>query len=922
MTLAIFLFSHPGFARSPQQLPIIAGKIQGYANCIQCGGRFICGYTEETVKLRYLRSYKKQTVANHCAQKSHDIKESVRVNDGPRTEESVRWEEYYSSILKKIQENKGGNLKYKEEKGFPYSDFYRYTEKLSGKSKKQQKALINKSKKQLKQLEEDHVVLPIVSIQDFDDYLGDRENKRLDIEYVEYVKNLLTLHPSELEESSIGTGIFIKAIVPNKNLKEKMSAQFGSRAMGGKNNASGGGGGGSSTKGSGSEGKQKRGTASLSTSSVSDSAIYDDNGMIINSKLRADEKAKQKAINSAALLKEARLEIGKSNQRRRNWAKAAARNGSSAYYRPNSTTYDYMSEIYRSKGDSLCAGGNNQQNAQYGREMSRSIASTWGNADSNLGQSVISEDLNNTIQNALNASSQQNCQITLKSIFEDDTPNLVSEAKVSADEVEVQVAKDEAREKRYQRYIASSTDETTPPKRDKPRSRPETDETPEGPQITLTAANNPVSGTDALVTGQAIAMKNGINGMGQSSGKTNQSARPGKTRRQGTQTLPVSFGLIEERQNNNFSSGVTNYSVRDSCDKFKGETPLLPILELLENNTLCSHQEIVSRCSQGIQHNISNSCEDLYLKRYFPNIESNFSAVEAKLEEAEWSDDEKQKLKIRKAHRLLTNKFKEAQKDSKKFCQSLSDAHNVSAKSLNNAFGDSNGSSFSSFVENNPESLIDKIRSSYSMLDEIPSKLSSSDIKRFIKASFDQKRKEATPNFCRMYEAAIRSPSDINDSSWKLEKTSQTISGPTRDLFYALFKDDLGNERKKYNGLSLTKKKFYKIKCSKINKMANSKLKDLNQLSENIDKMEQLLSKEESDFNYVMKNEFLVKEAKILSNQILYSALAEKDKVYTIDDNEKSIWGKSIKDIGIIKDLKVSCTDSPSRLPTSNTDSN
>ena len=192
-----------GFSFSPVQaqpeLGIVGGKIQDQANCILCGGRFLCGATSETVKLQYSRTSLQQPIKAHCAKKSREIAESLRLNQRARSEEELRYQRFHENYLLPIDANKGGRLTYKEEQGFAYEDFVLYLSATKKLPPDARKAAEQSNRLKRTRLEEDHVLLPVLSELQFKETFGSSlPVGRVSEEYRQYVIDLITTHPSYL----------------------------------------------------------------------------------------------------------------------------------------------------------------------------------------------------------------------------------------------------------------------------------------------------------------------------------------------------------------------------------------------------------------------------------------------------------------------------------------------------------------------------------------------------------------------------------------------------------------------------------------------------------------------------------------------------------------------------------------------------
>lgn len=441
-------------ARSSYAEPIVNGRLQAKANCIQCAGRFLCGHTDQVVKLKYMRTYKDQSIKAHCSQMSHEVKESIRTNGGePRSEEAVRYKDYFEQFVAKIQKNKGGKLSYKEEKGFPFSDFVFYTLPTSKVSKTTKAKNIKKAKKTLRTMRKENVVLPVVSIEDYKQHMSAASKSgRLDVEYQNYVKNLLVLHPSELEEASVGTGIYIKGLTPNTALKNKMAKAFGERAT--QNQLGGSGSAGTRVAGKSGGNSQARMPSNIGSGdkTKSDANVqYDENFKIINTE-KQQKKARDAARKTSSTLLKTSLNEQKAKTDRQSWLKGTSPD-SKPYFRDTTTGYNALKTLFSTGSNSPCGQGNTKSARSFASSASSAIIKDYGTGvDTTLSRTQATDELQAQIQDALNSGNSDNCLSDLRMNFSNPDKNRMV-ASVTKDSQSAEVEVEEER-----KLLAASSD--------------------------------------------------------------------------------------------------------------------------------------------------------------------------------------------------------------------------------------------------------------------------------------------------------------------------------------------------------------------------------------------------------------------------------------------------------------------------------
>lgn len=578
----------PVYAGVKAKAPIVNGNIQFHANCIQCGGRFVCGATDQNVKLKYLRNYETLSIQEHCYKKSHDISESIRINQNPRTEEAVRYQDYFSQIVLPINENKGGKLLYKQEKGFLYADLFRFTEPTKGLSKSQRKQVIQKARKKVSEMKKDRVLLPVVSMQDYRDLSGNRD--RIDIEYQEYVKNLLLLHPSELEERPVGTGIFVKAVAIDEKLKSKFAANFGARATGAANLAGGGSGGAPGSGGEEQQGAQKRGIASKAGS---DTIELDENLNVINAKTQKQKNAKEQEAASRALLQKALNEQAKVSVRKLpNFSTSGFKPSTYSYNRNIQSAYDFIAEINRSGDNSLCDVGSTSASQNTIASGSAKVAAAYG-ADSGLENgSLVAPKIQSTASSALSASSSDECRFKLKSIF--NTPEdfrLIAGVEDDAKSAEQVVAQQERQRERGSSLFGGGS---------RSRSVASTS-TPESGELDLDVEIDVVP--DSTSSLALASLPTGLAGDGNlpqiSSGTVPKAEKDPKLNPGGGQT--------RNEDNDPRIVKIGGYIAKVTCTSANW---VEEIIKLSSSNSLtCKQWEATSKCKEKANHSLKDLCK-------------------------------------------------------------------------------------------------------------------------------------------------------------------------------------------------------------------------------------------------------------------------------------------------------------------------
>ncbi|MEC9283673.1 MAG: hypothetical protein VX642_13260 [Bdellovibrionota bacterium] len=392
-----FLFINTAFAQR-SKLPVIHGKIQLHANCIQCGGRFLCGHTDEVTTLSYNRKNLRQSIKAHCAQKSNDISEALRIKGSATSEEELRYQKYHEDILLSIDANKGGRLKYKEEKGFAYSDFFRYLQPTKNLSSEERKRVIDQNKQQVGILKQDNTLLPVLSIQDFKDTRGELIRPgRLEAEYQNYVKDLMVAHPSYLFEEPKNSGLYIKSLSQNAALQERLAKKFD---LGGRNVASLGGGSGStygkSSSGGGSDEDQGEG---VSNSSPEDQVIYDQNGKNITAEVKAKERKKER-IKAQRESDAARIEKERSKGGIQQKQLSMYKSGDASKIYWNDTSFGATAKAIMGTNPStdICNGNNTDQTNRKIGQYSNTITQAGGASDGYTSDAQFNELTESLIQ--------------------------------------------------------------------------------------------------------------------------------------------------------------------------------------------------------------------------------------------------------------------------------------------------------------------------------------------------------------------------------------------------------------------------------------------------------------------------------------------------------------------------------------------
>lgn len=366
-----FLLFNSAFAKR-NKLPVIHGKIQSHANCIQCGGRFLCGHTDEVTTLSYNRKSLRQSIKAHCAQKSNDISEALRVKGSATSEEELRYQKYHEDVLLSIDANKGGRLRFKEEKGFAYSDFFKYLQPTKNLNASEKKKVYSQNKRQVSILKKDNTLLPVLSIQDFKDTRGELLRPgRLEAEYQNYVKDLMVAHPSYLFEEPKDSGLFIKSLSQNAALQERLAKKFD---LGGRNVASlGGGSGGAAKAGKTGAPSETDSSEGVSASSPEDELIYDQNG-----KIQASEKAKlQRETDPVRVEKDG----NKGGYQQKQLSMFKSGDSSKTYWNDTSFNATAKAIMGTNPNTDICNGNNTDQTTKKIGQYSNTITQAGGASD-------------------------------------------------------------------------------------------------------------------------------------------------------------------------------------------------------------------------------------------------------------------------------------------------------------------------------------------------------------------------------------------------------------------------------------------------------------------------------------------------------------------------------------------------------------
>ncbi|MAF90010.1 MAG: hypothetical protein VX583_01625 [Bdellovibrionota bacterium] len=375
-----FLLFNSAFAKR-NKLPVIHGKIQSHANCIQCGGRFLCGHTDEVTTLSYNRKSLRQSIKAHCAQKSNDISEALRVKGSATSEEELRYQKYHEDVLLSIDANKGGRLRFKEEKGFAYSDFFKYLQPTKNLNASEKKKVYSQNKRQVSILKKDNTLLPVLSIQDFKDTRGELLRPgRLEAEYQNYVKDLMVAHPSYLFEEPKDSGLFIKSLSQNAALQERLAKKFD---LGGRNVASlGGGSGGAAKAGKTGAPSEADSSEGVSASSPEDEVIYDQNGKNITAEVRAKKQASEKAkLQKETDAARVEKERNKGGYQQKQLSMFKSGDSSKTYWNDTSFGATAKAIMGTNPNTDICNGNNTDQTTKKIGQYSNTITQAGGASD-------------------------------------------------------------------------------------------------------------------------------------------------------------------------------------------------------------------------------------------------------------------------------------------------------------------------------------------------------------------------------------------------------------------------------------------------------------------------------------------------------------------------------------------------------------